>query len=271
MKLLERFSLAEMTFQRIAQGFKRRIVDLPHSIAWSIEHMKKSRYHMGILEISNKHQGERCFILANGPSLGKMDLMPLSNEYFIGLNRIYLLFERLPKPPDYYVAVNELVLDQFHKDICAISSVKFINWNRRQLFEGMKNTLFVKLSYRLKDTFIGDITRPISSGGTVTFVALQIAFYLGFKEVILIGLDHSFQDKGTPNKIETRFTQEDKNHFAPNYFPQGTKWQLPDLKRSELAYIMARRAYEANGRKIVDATPEGKCQVFEKVDYHSLF
>jgi hypothetical protein len=54
-------------------------------------------------------------------------------------------------------------------------------------------------------------------------------------------------------------------------FGKGFRWQLPDLETSEIAYGMARSAFEADGRKVVDATVGGKLTVFPKVDYNSLF
>jgi hypothetical protein len=115
------------------------------------------------------------------------------------------------------------------------------------------------------------VTRTISSGGTVTFVALQLAYFMGFETVILIGLDHSFVEKGVPNKTEVRHSERDDSHCHPDYFPKGIKWQLPDLYRSELAYALARQAFERDGRRIVDATPGGKCGVFPKSDFDTFF
>jgi hypothetical protein len=94
---------------------------------------------------------------------------------------------------------------------------------------------------------------------------------MGFSQVVLIGVDHRFTDQGTPNKEETRPEAEDANHFHPDYFPPGSRWQLPDLLRSELAYAKAREAYEAAGRQILDATVNGACPVFDKVHFESLF
>jgi len=93
---------------------------------------------------------------------------------------------------------------------------------------------------------------------------------MGFSEVILIGVDHNFATKGKPN---TTITSEgdDPNHFDPKYFGKGFRWQLPDLETSEIAYRMARNAFEADGRKVVDATVGGKLTVFPKVEYNSLF
>ena len=47
--------------------------------------------------------------------------------------------------------------------------------------------------------------------------------------------------------------------------------QLPDLDTSEQAYLLAREAYEADGRQILDATVGGKLMIFSKVDFISLF
>ena len=107
-------------------------------------------------------------------------------------------------------------------------------------------------------------------GATVTNVCLQLAYHLGFKEAILIGVDHSFATKGTPNTT-VQSQGDDPNHFSAAYFGKGFRWQLPDLETSEVAYRMARKAYEADGRKVLDATIGGKLDIFEKVDYESLF
>ena len=64
---------------------------------------------------------------------------------------------------------------------------------------------------------------------------------------------------------------DDPNHFSVAYFGKGFRWQLPDLETSEVAYRMARKAYETDGRKVLDATIGGKLDIFEKVDYESLF
>ncbi|MBN2147597.1 MAG: hypothetical protein JW726_09420, partial [Anaerolineales bacterium] len=98
----------------------------------------------------------------------------------------------------------------------------------------------------------------------------QLAYYMGFQEAILVGVDHNFQTKGPANQAIVS-DGDDPNHFAPNYFGKGFKWQLPDLEGSERAYHLARQAYEGSGRRILDATVGGKLTIFPKVDYQSLF
>jgi len=102
------------------------------------------------------------------------------------------------------------------------------------------------------------------SGGTVTFVTLQLAYFLGFSKFVIVGMDHRFSAKGVANATRTRTENEDKDHMHPDYFPKGVAWQLPDLHRSELAYAMARDAFAADGREVIDATVGGACTVFRK-------
>ena len=66
-------------------------------------------------------------------------------------------------------------------------------------------------------------------------------------------------------------TGDDPNHFDPSYFGKGFRWQLPDLETSEIAYEMARRAYVAAGREVLDATVGGQLQIFPKVDFERMF
>ena len=118
--------------------------------------------------------------------------------------------------------------------------------------------------------FAQDVRRRVWEGATVTYVAMQLAFYMGFEQVILIGVDHSFTSKGEPNT--TVVSQgDDPDHFDTKYFGKGFRWQLPDLDTSEQAYHLARYSYDKAGRQILDATIGGKLTVFPKVDYNTLF
>jgi len=218
----------------------------------------------------NRHAGQRCFIIGNGPSLRRMDLSPLRYEFTFGLNRIYLLFPELGFTTTYLVSVNDLVLQQCAAEMKLLELPKFITWRARRWFADDPRVIFLDTDYTGKETFNGDATQRLFEGFTVTYVAMQLAFYMGFEQVILIGVDHNFQTKG-PANVAVVSEGDDPNHFAPNYFGKGFKWQLPDLEGSERAYRMARAAYAAAGRSILDATVGGKLTIFPKVDYASLF
>lgn len=222
-----------------------------------------------IRAMKDSHKGERCFIIGNGPSLKQTDLSKLRGEATFGMNRIYLAFPEMGFETTYYVAVNDLVVEQCAADIQSLQMPRFVSWRARKWLPPDDHLNFLFTTYT-GPRFQTNLTRRLWESATVTYVALQTAFYLGFETVILIGVDHNFVTKGAPNTTVTS-QGDDPNHFSPGYFGKGFRWQLPDLDTSELGYHMARQAYEKAGRKVLDATVGGKLTVFEKVDYLSLF
>ena len=116
------------------------------------------------------------------------------------------------------------------------------------------------------EKFYGDPRAGLYEGHTVTYVAMQIAYWMGFKTVLLVGVDHSYQFGGAPNE-ERIWEGNDPNHFHPGYF-KGKKWNNPDLEKSEAAYRLAKEAFEADGRKIVQIG-KSELDVFEKTDWYT--
>jgi hypothetical protein len=217
----------------------------------------------------DKHKGQRCFIIGNGPSLKHTDLARLSGEFTFGMNRIYLMFPELGFTTTYFLSVNNLVIEQSADDIRDLPIPKFLTWRAHSFLQPTDDTIFLFTTYT-GQKFAKDARERLWEGATVTYVALQLAFYMGFDPVILIGVDHSFSTKGKPNT--TVVSQgDDPDHFDARYFGKGFRWQLPDLETSEVAYKMAREAYANDGRQILDATVGGKLTVFQKADYDALF
>lgn len=217
----------------------------------------------------HEHRGERCFIIGNGPSLRRTDLSLLRDEITFGLNRFYLAFDKLGFTTTYYVSVNELVMEQFAVDIAALPMPKFLYWPGQRYIPLANNTMFLRFGAP-QTRFEGDIRRRLGPGSTVTYVAMQIAYFMGFSQVILIGVDHHFETQGRPHA--TVVTEgDDRDHFDPRYFGQDVKWQLPDLEGSEAAYRVAKERFNAAGREIIDATVGGHLRVFRKVNYEELF
>jgi hypothetical protein len=224
------------------------------------------RSRAAIRELRDVGRGRRAFVWGNGPSLGTMDLAPLRDEVTFGLNRVTLLFDRIGYATTYVVSVNDLVVEQAGTEILATDRPTFLSWHSRR-FVQRDRAIFLPTS-RARE-FSLDPARAIWEGATVTYVALQLAYYMGYDPVILIGVDHSFSTKGPAHK-EVTSTGDDPNHFDARYFGKGFRWQLPDLDTSEIGYHLARRAYEADGRQVIDATVGGKLTIFQKVDYGQL-
>jgi hypothetical protein len=100
-------------------------------------------------------------------------------------------------------------------------------------------------------------------GYTVTYVAMQLAFHMGFRTVALVGCDHSFSQKGRPNEAVVA-GRHDPSHFHPKYFADGATWNLPDLRSSEFYYSLARDRYEENGRKLYNCTAGGNLELLPR-------
>jgi hypothetical protein len=218
--------------------------------------------------LHNRHVGERCILVANGPSLNKMDLSFLRGEIVLGMNKIFLGFRKFGFYPRYYVAVNAKVLEQSRNEITRLNCVKFIGSRADDLLPEDALTYRINTA-RPPHRFCRDIGQGVHEGWTVTYAALQIAHYLGFAEVVIIGMDHRYAYTGGPNETRT-LDGPDPNHFSPDYFGNGQAWQNPDLAHSEESYRIARAEYERDGRRIIDATLDGACTIFEKIDYRTL-
>lgn len=243
----------------------QRLAELPAATLHPLRRKSIER----LAAYQNIHRGKRAFILGNGPSLRQTDLTRLKGEITFGMNRIYLAFEELGFSTTYLLSVNSLVIEQCAEEMRALPTPKFLSWRSRHLIEPADDIHFLHTTYT-GPRFATDARGRLWEGATVTYVALQLAYYMGVDEAILIGVDHNFETKGKPNT--TIVSQgDDPNHFHAGYFGKGFRWQLPDLETSERAYAMARQAYEAAGRKVIDATVGGKLTVFSKVDYDSLF
>lgn len=247
----------------------RRAPALPgvHLHPWRRE--SRRRLHA----LRGSRRGQRAFIVGNGPSLRDMDLSALRNEFTFGLNRIYLAFPSLNFETSCLVSVNDLVIEQCVREMQALLIPRFFSWRSRRFISpaerGSQLPTFLYTTYD-GPTFARNAAGRLWEGATVTYVALQLAFHMGFQQVILIGVDHSFSTQGEANKTIVS-EGDDPNHFSPGYFGKGFRWQLPDLATSEKAYGMARDAFRAAGREVLDATVGGRLTVFPKVEYGSLF
>lgn len=205
-----------------------------------------------ILDYKDIHVGESCVIIGNGPSLKKYALNKINLPTF-GLNRIYLRYI-----PTYFVVVQRLVLDQWHRDIARLDTYRFIPERYQDKYE--LDACWIKTKGGRNKRFQKNLRHHMWEGHTVTYVALQLAYWMGFSRVFMIGVDHDYGDAGEPNKVEVRDCPDDV-HWAEDYFPEGFKWATPNLEKSTIAYQLAQEAYARNGREIY-VSRESKLDLF---------
>ena len=260
----------DITFIRLSKALWRRIVDIPQELAWRLPFSFTVKNRNALMQFKDIHKGKRCFIIANGPSLKHVDFSLLKDEYTIGMNRIYLMEEQNGFMPTYLACIDIYAqLLQFFDDYDGLKLPCFYNWNIRDKFSKKANQYFIKDS--LSPNFSMDIPhKGYGTGKSVTYAAIQLAYYMGFSEVYLIGKDHSYQTVLKAGKSITSDGQEE-NHFIKKYYNPGMLWFAPDYKSEEYAYKLARKAFEKDGRIIKDATTGGHLHVFEKIEFPSLF
>lgn len=224
-----------------------------------------------------RHRGAQALLLCNGPSLRQVDFARVNRARFkvFGLNKIYLGFDMLGWQPDYLVAVNRKVIEQSLEAFSALRFPKFVS-NRVDAAVLPADPL----TFHLRTTglptgaqrFSKDAAAYVNEGWTVTHAALQIMYFMGFAKVYIVGMDHRFKQHvpGQEN-TESSIQGEDVDHFHPAYFGGGQKWDLPDLRNSEISYQAAREAFEADGRRIIDCTIDGACTVFGRSPVEAIY
>ncbi|AYE88256.1 6-hydroxymethylpterin diphosphokinase MptE-like protein [Sulfitobacter sp. D7] len=235
-----------------------------------------------LAQFHNRYLGKRCFIIGNGPSLNKHDLSLLENEYAFGVNSFYYKTRESGYRPDFYVVEDSSVMKENIEEIRAYDApFKFFPTIYKNLHPKSANTFFFEMNRGFYEKtspnyavprFSTDATDVLYCGQSVTYINLQLAYFMGFTEVYLIGMDFDYvipiSHKRTGDVLLS--DTDDPNHFHKDYFGAGKTWKDPKLDRVLMNYKMADLAFSAVGRKIYNATVGGKLEVFDRVDYETL-
>lgn len=221
----------------------------------------------------NKYKGQTCFLLGCGPSLSGVDLDLLKDHYIAGVNGVALI-EGLEL--DFFFSVSyEFWKDHTEKLKNVNSKMRFLPQHLKQLESNIPTTWLNSVDEK-QSRYLGEgkpwcfsrnASKMVFMGGSVVFVALQVLYYLGFEEVILLGIDHDYglsQDE--KEKIEgIRRTGESLNaHFLDNYYSNNASVHI-DILGAERAYSLAREAFDLSGKRIYNATEGTKLDIFDKV------
>lgn len=209
-------------------------------------------------ELRNLHKDEIGVVIGNGTGLNNVPLDFLYQYPTFGTNRIYLLENFTP---DYYVCVNPEVIRQYSKEIEAIESFKFIS--EKAIYKGNAYRIQTSATGHALPAFSMEPYIWIPEGFTVTYVCLQLAFFMGFKTILLVGVDHKYRFSGQPNELLTA-KGKDVNHFSSEYFANGAKWNAPDLEKCEQYYALAEQVYRNAGREIINLSDPTELDIFEK-------
>ncbi len=231
--------------------------------------MESNKEAAKLINWKNVHEGESCFLIGNGPSLTMEDLERIHSSKIasFGMNLAYKVYDNTLWRPAYYIFSEYNMMRQYYDEIGML--------RRDNLF--VKNFYYMDETPMLSDTnyypgcaercylekqrFSDDITKAVYGGYTVMYDALQIAIYMGYKKIYLIGADFSYLDDPATKG----------NHFYDDKtVDKRAVAGKPHIYISLAAMQKAEEYAREHGIDIYNATRGGKLEVFRRIDLESL-
>lgn len=238
----------------------------------------------------NIHEGERVFILCTGPSISEMELTRLKDEKTIAVSGFYLHKDCQVILPDYYCAPTfenflgpDLATEYLRSIQKATPQTKhFFSIHEKQVIEKMREygeedenyIAFVNIpSY--EGWYDIDLTGLVPAPQSVAVMALEIALYMGFGTIYLLGTEHDC----LVTKQYMHFYDYNESIVSQNNKFENAQGSLEMPFSKELAatynlwdqYKQIKRIAEEKGTKIYNATKGGILDIFERVDFNTLF
>lgn len=237
------------------------------------------------------HEGERCFIIGTGPSIATQELSPLKDELCITLNQFYVHKDFSKIDPTYHLLTGLAVhprispaigLEWFKElEEKVTNSTIFLNYEDRDfvlrnelLRDRMVHYVSLDGDYKLLPREGIDATKKLYPAQNSSILAIQLALYMGFRQIFLLGLDHDWILRYS-ERLSTHFykpidtvlersglTEWDVTNWGKQFWLNWNLWE---------EYSMVKDYAEAHDVRILNATAGGLLDVFERVDYKSLF
>lgn len=246
---------------------------IARSQGYILRHFKYTKYCRRIKKLKGINDNKTCFIVGNGPSLSVDDLEIIHNNKIpsFGFNRIYLMFEKTDWRPSYYISQDEKMLKNCVEQVNKMElPYKFIPLQLKYYF-GIKvnKALYFNMLPENSISF-GEFSNAVENSGTVAYTAAQLAAYMGFKKIYLIGVDHSFSivknDKG-----EIIRDVNAKDYFTDEYNTDKQELYIPNLDASTRTFLKMKKNCDNAGIEVYNATRGGKLEVFPRVNFDDLF
>lgn len=231
-KLME--TCTDMLFERGAARRRR---------GWSDPRFARLR------SMKNAYAGKRCFVCATGPSMTIADLEKLKGEYTLGVNSICMIYPQTDWRPSFYGISDRLVYKKLKSLIETHGILTFVGTNAFERSNALppdwilfpENYAYHAYSTAFENRYWGrfseDCYAAVYDCYTIVLNMIQILFYMGFKEIYLLGCDCSY-------------TVGAKNHFIENGHV------IPD-NELKTAYDRLMAGYHAL-KDFVDAHPDLK-------------
>lgn len=238
---------------------------------------KREYYKKNLERFHNIHKGERCFIVATGPSLTMEDVERLKGEWTFTVNSGVTMYDKTDWRADYYGFVDahafEILREKLKsKEIPVLFYSDFdvdyqeengVGFPKNDAYNSLTNTFWQRwFPKRYPETkFSDDITKVVYTGKSVVYAMLQIAAYMGFSEIYLLGVDCNYaQPKMYSDNV--KFTDH-KNSWTKEQLIRNGNEMLPQ-------YEIANDYANKHGFHIYNATRGGQLEAFPRVDFDEI-
>lgn len=236
----------------------------------------KSPYPDKIKAFKNIHYGERCFVIGNGPSLTPNDLNLICREKSFAANKIYNIFPYTKWRPNYYLCMDYMSIVEeisFEADKFEADTI-FINWQQNKRINNLDNCIYCNFNPRYvinfwddkKIMFSEDCSKFIDNARTVTYSSLQLAVYMGFTEIYLLGIDfcYPFYKDGKGKKHMAKVTD--------SHFKNGGYNRIDYMVKETNAFGLkkAKEYCDNHGIIIRNATRGGELEIFPRVKLNDI-
>jgi hypothetical protein len=204
------------------------------------------------------------------------DLDQLKGEITFASNKIYLAFNETSFKPTYYSVIDTYVLQNNRDEIRKVDAYKLFAHYFEGEFPYREVVYFRSIGGFVKGFGAEPVWgRDFFGGHTVVFSQMQLAWYMGIREIYLIGMDHTWH---LPEQEPEEFDGFDYllrsggevNHFHPDYRKPGEKWTYPKVKEQEESFRIAKSLIESHGGIVKNATRGGALEIFDRVDLDDL-
>lgn len=239
------------------------------------------------------HTGKRCFIVGSGHSINSQDLSRLKNEIVITQNHFHAHHLITDIEPTYHVVVPKYQEAEYDSnwrewmngmnERLPSDTITFFGSNSKYLVDSLnifKNRSFyisTGLSNVVRRKAPVDITKPIFAVPTVLTECLAIAIYMGFSEIILLGmdLDQVFQLYSGYDREKLRFYGT--SPIISNDSERNTEYESMRSGRDWLWYwtvwdqcSLLKLEAEKRGIKILNATNGGILNIFPRCNFDEI-
>lgn len=233
--------------------------------------------------IVGSSKGRDAVIIGMGPSFQKEDVERFKGYLTFACNKIFLMEDESSWRPDFYSVSDFLVAENNAEAILNYKgTAKFLHPAVVKCCPDLKgmSKLRVDAQRNFKQAPAPFNHNPISGliqgGGTVLASLIQMAYWAGCKNIYVVGLDFSFSggvktEEKTDTGDQVILSEGEVNHFHPNYRQSGETWTTPKYEIMQEGFLYARKALEAKGVRLINASRRTKLDVLEHIPFDEAF